>query len=299
MGKYARPYKGSFFYHGIGYSYGVSRHISLQSYYLYQLFIRFKKVAKWVPVNLAHAAEQPVYDSHDKSVRRLVQIDDLDLTSEDGREINIFDEDGYRIPRRTTLHRRSCSSSGLLLDLSNTHTLFQSLSEREPVDDDDDDNSIFDFPNKPDVKMTVYPQAFLRRYGNVQANGPPLGFIPVINNLNRTLVSNADADRPAVRIVAFQGYNHVQHNLAERAGQIEVVQGRITAVLAGTRANTPSAKRAFTKIRDSASHYLPHERVEEKLSKDDMARSMRFEIVVAIDIDTLKPENQSGGYVLS
>jgi hypothetical protein len=223
-----------------------------------------------------------------------VNIHSLQLEDEEGREVNVYNEDSYRVPRRAPKHLRSCPPCGLLLDLTKVHALFQTSFEQE----DDNDDDLYNVQEaEPQVKLTVYPQAFTKRYGHLQANGPPLGFRDLLKSLNQELVHDEDNVNPPIKIVAFQGYNHVQHNLAERAGAIEVVQGRITAALAGTHA-TGRGKNAFKKAL-SFVQSLPHSNVESKLSKDVMARAMRFEIVVTIDLMALKEEYQCGGFVTS
>ena len=79
--------------------------------------------------------------------------------------------------------------------------------------------------NDHPVKLTVYPQAFTKSYGHIQAHGIPYNFCPLLHLVNHDLAINADDKHPVIRGVAFQGYNAVQHNLTECAGHLEVVQG--------------------------------------------------------------------------
>lgn len=239
-----------------------------------------------------------IYDSSEKHSRTAISVDDLlelPLTDEAGQEINVYDEDGFRIPRRTPLHHRHCPPCGILLDLSQAYTLFQSPYSHELSEAANAEVNLSE--EFPQVKLSVYPQAFLKKFGHLQSDGPPLGFQDLLHAINQKLVHNHDGDSTPIQIVAFQGYNYVQHNLAERAGQLEVVKGRVTAALAGTHATGSNSLRTFNRMKGFVSHHLPHDRIEELLNKDNPARAMRFEVVVAINISSLKVHFQSGGCI--
>jgi hypothetical protein len=228
------------------------------------------------------------------------------LTDDTRKEINIYDEDGYRIPRRRPLHRRQQQPCGILLDLIKVRSLFDAPAQRSRDNDDNgndndndyDNNDIINDPQDEEpVKLTVYPQALTKFYGHIQAHGVPYDFKPLIRSLNRTLATNADSNRPVIRAVAFQGYNAVQHNLTERAGRLEVVQGRLTAALAGTHSSSTTDKARFIKIKRQVVSHPPYARVREQLTKTTVGRAMRFEIVIIIDLHALKEEHRTGRYV--
>jgi hypothetical protein len=212
------------------------------------------------------------------------------LTDEQGREQNVYDADGYRVPRRRPFHSKRVPPCGILLDLTTVRSLFQTSTqiahelEENPVDED----------SKEEATIHVFPQAFTKNYGHMQANDVPQGFKSLINMLNRTLALNSDDDRPAIWPIALQGYNNVQHNLTDRAGALEVVRGRVTAALAGTRVKGARTKRIFNRIVDSVETRFPHEHVKGKLSKSDVSRAFRFEIVVTINLDAMPLEQRTG-----
>jgi hypothetical protein len=265
---------------------------------------RCREVARWAPLDPAQLQVEGriIYDSADKDDRRpVLDLGALPLTDDLGNETSIYDQDGYRIPRRVPQHRPSTSRCGILMDLTKVHTLFQTPAQRAAdAEDEDEPFSDADIINEDEdhekITLAVYPQGFTKHFGHFQSKtNVPYGFKPLLRSMNRTLADNADDDRPVVRGVALQGYNALQHNLTQRAGRLEVVQGQITATMAGTRAKGTKALRTFAKLRDMTAAHLPHERVEEKLLKDNISRGFRFEIVVSVDLGALKPGLRRGG----
>jgi hypothetical protein len=259
------------------------------------MLCRFREVARWnpVPAETLEADGQDLYNSFDPNNRSVVDLATLDLVDEDGNEINVYDEDGYRVPRRKPLHSRNTPSCGVLMDLTKVRHLFKTAPESFVRQDEETIDQ--DIPDKP-LKINVYPQAFTRQFGHFQSNSVPDGFHHLFNTINRTLAANANDDQPVIQPFGLQGYNHVQHNLTERSGRLEVVQGRITSTLSGTRSKTASASRTFNKQKASLMSHLPHEHVEQKLSKQEISRGFRLEIVVTIDVSALRRSSQSGGW---
>jgi hypothetical protein len=245
-----------------------------------------------VPDAILQVEDRNLYDSFDVTNRSLIDLATLALVDEDGLEINVYDEDGYRIPRRRPMHSRNTSSCGILMDLTKVRNLFKTPGESYV--DDEGETIDEDIPDKP-LKINVYPQAFTCQFGHFQSNSVPDGFNYLFKTINRTLANNADDDQPVIQPFGLQGYNHVQHNLTDRSGNLEVVQGRVTATLAGTRSKTASESRAFNKQKTSLVMHLPHERIEQKLSKEGISRCFRLEIVVTIDVSALQRPLQSGG----
>ena len=238
--------------------------------------------------------DRDLYSSPDPSDRTLVDISTLPLTDEDGLEINVYDVDGYRVPRRNPRHDRNQPPCGLLANLTRVRTLFQEGDGYDPDDGDDDER--MGEPATP-VVINVYPQALTRSFGHFQADGVPLGFNPILKHINRHMAHNADFDQPVIRGVACQGYNHIQHALTNYAGGLELVHGSVTSSLAGINARTPKAKRAHAKILGSTLLHRPHHRVEGKLSKDGLPRAFRVEPVFVVDIMALKSRYRKGRLV--
>jgi len=82
---------------------------------------RYCEVTEWEPVpdeDILDAHEE-IYDHYLPEERSPIQPEDLynlDL-DHDGFEFNIYDSDGYRIPRRIPLHHPNSEPCGLLADL--------------------------------------------------------------------------------------------------------------------------------------------------------------------------------------
>jgi hypothetical protein len=228
-------------------------------------------------------SEGEIYYNHYDPDERL-DIEDiraLELTDKAGNEINIYDTNGYRIPRRQPIYRSDTQGCGLLADLSKVHKLFT----------DDDGEDIDDH-----LRINVYPQAFTRQYGHFQANDVPIGFHPIITAINRQTARFADS-APVVRGVACQGYNNVQHCLTEKAGSLEIVEGKMTAAFGGANVKEASNKLKQAKLVESISRCRPHGRIAEKLSVQSLARAFRVEPVFVVDVQQLKRRYQCGGYV--
>lgn len=248
-------------------------------------------MTNWQPIDPADVLgdRDTLYDSPNRGSRNVVNLQELPLEDESGHEINVYDDKGYRVARRQPNFSRSIRPCGLLLDLTKARVLFDARAEI----DDDDDNLSCDEEDRP--ILSVFPQAFTKTFGHIQSRAVPQGFKSLLRAMNSTLAVNADDANPVIKGVAVQGYNHVQHNLMDRAGELEIVHGRITSALGGTRAQTTKSKRTAEKITELVSLHLPHERVKQKLSKDNISRALRLEIVVTIDLQALLPRYRTGG----
>ena len=260
---------------------------------------RYKKVLRWrnrtddeVRLAIAALRTKNVWDSPDKEDRERVDcLDTLELLDDNDQEINRYADDGQRIPRRSPIHVAGEPTCGLLLNLPFIRYLFSDASTTDSEDDaiDDADTAEDNFT------IRVYPQAFTRHYGHFQCNSIPKSFIPIIKRMNSQLPLNADSNRPVIQGVACQGYNHIQHCLTERAGALDLVQGRITSSLAGIEAIGLKYTRKHAKIVAATTQHLPHECVEKKLTKGDaISRSLRMEPVFVVDVQALAPNLRCG-----
>ena len=255
---------------------------------------RYQKVEDWEPIDIRNILEdhEVIYDSYMPDECTPVELENLDLIDEDGKEINIYDAEGYRIPRRYPLHDPDQEPCGLLADLNTIRSLFKETDGS--VDDSDDSVIDLDQDRKPLI-VNVYPQAFTRQFGHFQANDVPAAFHPVLKRLNQALAEESDNAEPVIRGVACQGYNHLQHCLTERAGGLDVVHGQITAALAGVITTSTKASRAHNKILNALDNGLPHARIARKLGRRDvLSRALRLEPVFVVNVQRLEPRYQSG-----
>ena len=256
---------------------------------------RFQEAEEFEPVDSENVeAQGPLFDEDGHPV----QLDELELVDEYGNEINVYNEAGFRIPRRVPYHYDDEQPCALLADLKQVYKLFNmSVNDGRGANNDPAlDDDIDDLHDQVNIK--VYPQALLRSYGYFQANAVPAGFHPLIRSVNQQLAYNADSEQPVLVGVACQGYNHVQHCLTGRSGGIEVVHGQITAALAGTRVEDSIAKLKHKRVVAGISKYLPHDHIREKLRKPDITRGFRMEPVWQINCSQLKNEMLRGSCVI-
>jgi hypothetical protein len=248
----------------------------------------------------------PLYDGYDPRHRRQVDAEtlrDLPLLNDDGSEHNIYDADGYRVPRQATRSRADATSCGMLVDLRQVRPLFQhtALDRRALNGAEDDDFDAGDYDDQVEAKIGVYPQAYLKHLGHFQANAVPSGFAPLLSHINRTLAANADEDNPVIQGVSCQMYNHAQHSLTERAGGLDIVRGKVTAALAGiTQGLDARTKRKADKALEDVSEQLPIDDVVGKLTGNDGAgigRALRAEPSFSIAVEEIMDERRCGGQV--
>ncbi|KAF8441791.1 hypothetical protein L210DRAFT_3645009 [Boletus edulis BED1] len=127
------------------------------------------------------AAKHPIaYDCYDPTTRAPVNLHTFPMENEFGDIHHVYDEHGFRIMRQKILAHQS---TGALMDLSQIHTLFQT--------DEDDFGHV-----RNDVQYTVYPLAFTKNLGNVQADGVITPFARRINIIDSKL---QEPQEPRVR----------------------------------------------------------------------------------------------------
>ncbi|KIK32147.1 hypothetical protein CY34DRAFT_760389, partial [Suillus luteus UH-Slu-Lm8-n1] len=122
-----------------------------------------------VPVNDILSVHDVIYNSPDADVRQPVDILTLPL-HEPGtqRELNVYDEEGRRIPRFVGRTRTNGPKCGLLINLETIPQLFSSyVAHDEHLNLDAD---ILDVDEGDGPSINVYPQAFLRKHGHLQSS---------------------------------------------------------------------------------------------------------------------------------
>jgi hypothetical protein len=235
-----------------------------------------------------------LYDHWDPKSREQVDLSTFPLRDDDGREIPVYDEWGYRFARLTPAYNSDQMPCAPMADLTLVARLFQNHAmygedmEGEEVMGEEEEEGEEEKANE-----RLYPQGYTRRYGYFQADRMPTVFQSFVRQLNVGLVHNVNPEEPAVEFSSFQAYNHTQHTLTRRAGGLEVVHGKITSCLAGTSATTPSARRSFEKCR-SEMNRLPFDRVAKKLRKEDIPRGFRLEHIATVNLQVLQDEYRNG-----
>jgi hypothetical protein len=210
------------------------------------------------------------------------------------------------------------------VDLSNIQALFDSYRFRN---DDSSSTSSSDLEDPYEVHVQAYPLAFLRSFGNIQADGIPCCFYPELAKINQSVRkggvvertpsdeedSEEDEDedlrfvdagdrnfRPSlqpVKAVSAQFYNYITHRVASRAGRHDAQQGMVMAAISGGFADSTKDKNTALRKQSHCDQGLPSERFHSKISLEDCPTSCRAEIVYSVDVRALK--NRSGTHVVS
>ncbi|KAG6369061.1 hypothetical protein JVT61DRAFT_1888 [Boletus reticuloceps] len=293
--------------------------------------IGFIEVEEWEDLPRAEvAAKHPMaYDCHMPETRRHINLLTYPFESDFGDVLNAYDEDGFRIIRQKIVSHRS---TGMLMDLSLAHTLFQS--------NEDDFGQV-----RNDVKYTVYPLAFTRNLGNVQADGVMVAFERRMNMIDSKLrrgipaaeqdpgeerrrrrnerrlglaerevhssddeedpeevdVEMPDQDRratpPLLHSVCSQIYNVISHRVRDAAKFHDVQLGLVTTSLAGTTATTLPSKNRWQRNVDRCRGDLPHVRCAEKIAGPRQPQTMRFENTYRLDVQRLPERKRSGDVI--
>lgn len=228
-------------------------------------------------------------------------LQDLNILDDDGWEIPIYNQEGYRIERRLATHLPDTERHGILVDLRNLDDLFHS-------------DEVFGLGDGT-TSYCVYPQAGLVTAGHFQAKGLISGFRPLLQKLNevvkvvesneddfQSMDGNNNNANPIIG-VGCQAYNSLTHATRGRCAQHHDAQrGVVTATLAGAWAKTSANIRKATSLRNECRHRLPHMEFREKISKsgfnDPIDCSMRVENTFIVEMDLLAETYRDGWYVI-
>jgi hypothetical protein len=242
-------------------------------------------------------ANPVLYDKpEDDLSRQIIELETLPLLDEDGFEINVFNPQGLRVPRRSPVRYFTC---GALLDLQRVHELYQSQEDTHGI-------------VRNGTPYTIYPLAFTRTMGNVQSKKLMPRFeerLALIDNRMRPPIEegvgddngddNADFRRgPSVlRGTGSQIYNSLSHRVRNEAKFHAVQLGLVTSVFSGTTAKTRAGKRVWKKRLQMCKVSLPHQRFEQKVTGDGQPQTLRFENTYTLDVSRLVEGHQNGRYV--
>ncbi|KAG2063879.1 hypothetical protein BDR04DRAFT_1163227 [Suillus decipiens] len=255
--------------------------------------ISYLDVREWREVPNLQNENGIVYDkTSGDPMRTEVDLEGLPLLDEDGFEINVYNELGFRVPRRAPVQFSTC---GALLNLHSVHELFRS-----------DNNVHGNTRNK--AHFDIYPLACTKTLGNVQSRSLMSDFLPHLTRINSTLrppLIGDDADRVEDDIVAgvrgasvlhgisSQIYNELSHRVRDEAKFHPVQLGMISAALSGTTAKN-AARRRWTRRLQQCNHSLPHERFNDKVSGDNQPQALRFENTYTLDVHRMNEEFRNG-----
>lgn len=256
------------------------------------------------------AENDRVFDSWDIESRE--EIDDLasfPLYDDTGKEIRIYSSDGRKIARRGANIAPGTTSCGVMVNLRTITSVFRTQDDSVELEDEPNDDLDEDTParDKNKVSLSVYPQAFLRDYGHIQAKGPIQLMQPTIETINSSFNDDAqEADissdglgfsrtfNTPVTAISTQMYNRMFHRAATQAGALDVQRGRITAALAGGGATTAKGKKTAQALRRYCSTKLPHARFAERVNIADCPNSLRVESVYVVDMLQIPEQDRDG-----
>ncbi len=258
---------------------------------------RIKRVSHWEPFpidTVRRQAHGPLYDSYNKDTRSRVDLSDLPLLTDNGTEIPVFKEDGYRVPRRRPFYEDG--SCGSLLQLNNIDKLFLSPDHDPELDgymSEDDDQDI----SSP-TKFYGFPLAFLKDKGHIQANGPLACYRPFIEDINDSIHA-CPGDSP-VRAVAFQGYSLTSHRVRDRRENHDAQLGQVTSAVAGGNLGNNSLSTKALRIRENLEvQGYPHSRFAFKIQSRATPKQFRFETNYIVDMDLVAEDYYHGRYPIS
>jgi hypothetical protein len=221
-----------------------------------------------VAVNQIQARHDTLYDGYDKGQRQEVDLEKLPLLDEEGEEIWVYNERGFRVPRRNPMFSKKTGEAGVMVDLRKVHDLFN-RDMLEQADDDMSDDEFEDLPEPTRVTVYGYPQAFLHDIGHIQANGVPDGIKDAIEQLNNSVGrvirdresdsededSDAHSEDPIqacpISGISCQFYNAIMHRTRPRTNQHDAQLGTITNALAGTHAKGIKELRRAKAMKDA------------------------------------------------
>jgi hypothetical protein len=244
-----------------------------------------------------------VYDHWDPGERNEVDIIGYPQEDDLGREVRLYDQNGYKIPRRYALVDENQPPCGILLDLRTIETLFTTGGD-DDLYSHGDNNDI----DSNAVRVQLFPVAFLHKYGHVQANGVMPAFRRTMREVNDTIGSSSHResdsdsgedgeyipDSVAVHPVSSQAYNELSHRIAARAGSHEVQHGRLTAALAGAYATTPKTRTIAQKIQAECNNLLPFDRFQHKIDVENCPRAIRVEQVFYVELSAMRSSMRNG-----
>jgi hypothetical protein len=112
-----------------------------------------------------------VFDENEQEITDLANLPYEDL---DGKEIKIFDLEGTLIPRRVPFFSPTAPAGGPLFQLDNVTSMFDHFHHGDRTGH---------------VDVSIYPQAFMTRYGHLQANTVLPEFHQAAQAINSDLLS--------------------------------------------------------------------------------------------------------------
>lgn len=250
-----------------------------------------------------------------------MDLQTLDLVDNDGREVNVYGQDGRRVARRSaSFVDPEALPFAVLFDLNQIGNIMDTAVDH--LHRYDEDTVLYEDLTRPssDAPLHVYPypQAFLHSVGHFQANRLPPPFQVIFERIQSKVARRTRADSsndnsdtsdeedeedendryaisvlPVARGFSCQGYNELSHRTRPTASQHEVQQGQVTSALSGAYSLNAVTKRTHRTKIESCDTSLPQERFEDKIEVSP--RDGRVELVAGINMQAMKASMRNGG----
>ncbi|KII82869.1 hypothetical protein PLICRDRAFT_33197 [Plicaturopsis crispa FD-325 SS-3] len=258
----------------------------------------------WVELNQEELAQRfpELFDHWDPANRLPVDITTTPVLDESGAENCVYDRDGKRIFRREAWIDGENRGHGILLRFDDIEDLFPvPQPDLDAMDLDDDD---FDFDagvNGPE--LSLYPQAYLHRYGNLQSKTYPQPVQRIVDNINRACMdemAGEDDDAhplpPLGPMTFYQIYSATAHRLKPRgAGSDPAQTGQATQVFVGADVQgARSQTKLNKKVAALDANSLPYDRSTRLLEDPSLDSSLRFEGIYHLNLMRLPEHRRTG-----
>ncbi|KAI0056697.1 hypothetical protein BV25DRAFT_1842115 [Artomyces pyxidatus] len=282
-----------------------------------------KIVESWVdiPDNEILAEYPDVYTEPDTDEREAIEdLATYPRMDNDGREVPIYTQDGYKIPRRVPGIDQNAHPCSILFDLPELGRRFANV---ESYDADVVDRELSGIRsecfgrNRGYPEVSVYPLGLLGSFGNMQATGAFPPFDTELRSLCQDIRQrrgNPDGDSDedlndeedldgmedvlAIEAISMQGYNMLSHRTRDSAKFHEAQLGLTGGAAAGTYANSATAKRAALKLANKNLYTLPHDRFQHLIGDvAQVPRDIRLETVIVINMDGLRERHRTGSFL--
>jgi hypothetical protein len=271
------------------------------------LCARAREVREWVNRDVNDYINRPLWDTPNPLTRNRVDPGELvglyPILDGNGQENRLYTTEGRCIARRNAKVDDDTPSYGILAKLRDIGELFTS-NELEPTEDGE-------WEEYRTTPYRVFPQAGLKDYGHVQADGVMNLIDPYIRKINKKAgwfriehPPNQDKfdddddflQRTPLKAISSQIYNRSMHSIRGSGVQFHDAQlGLVTSALSGSYAQSASEKIKAKAQSRKCAHSLPHERFREKIAFEGIQRELRIENVYVVDMKSVKPSWRSGG----
>ena len=260
-------------------------------------------VIRWdtIPAdNIIEIHAEDIFDSADANVCVRVILGDLPLLDEEGLEIQVFNQAGYRIPQREPILEDDNDFNGILFNLRMLHQLFM-------LDGLEDEILL------EDLMMTehyLYPMACLKTIGRFQAKDLMTPFLKKVEALNTRIKEQYNGDdentiadelltgySPLIEGIACQGYNLLSCRVWTQERYHEVQQGLMMAALSGTHTSPAINANVAAKFWTDCETWLLFDRYHKKVTHTHVDTSIHIENVYQVSLWRLPERAQNGRLV--